>query len=83
MIDSITFACLETDLTELGFSKTATPKSHITYRHAPSDTVFYFPKFRASDMVPASYVLGTRKVLVDRGVVEAERWDEMLQTAAA
>jgi hypothetical protein len=83
MIESLTFARLDAVLMELGFTKTVTPKSHITYRHESSDTVMYFPIFRSADLVPTTSIIGTRKVLVDRGVVEADRLDEMLQAAAA
>ena len=83
MSEPITFAVLDSVLTQLGFQITKVPKSHVAYRHSASDTALYFPLHRPKDLVPAISVVGIRKVLVDRGVVEAARLDEMLQASAA
>jgi hypothetical protein len=83
MTESVTFAQLDSVLAQLGFRKSIVAKSHVAYRHDASDTVLLFPPQRAGDAVSAGLMVGTRKVLLDRGLVEAERLDEMLHATAA
>ena len=83
MTDSVTFAQLDSVLEQLGFRKSPVAESHVAYRHAESETVLYLPSHRGTDPVPLGSLIGMRKVLIDRGVVEAERLEEMLHAAAA
>jgi predicted RNA binding protein YcfA (HicA-like mRNA interferase family) len=83
MTEPITFGQLHGVLEQLGFRKSAGNKDHVAYRHEATGTVLYFPAHRAIDLVPASSIVGTRKVLVDRGVVEAERLEQLFHSIAA
>jgi hypothetical protein len=83
MTEPITFGQLHGVLEQLGFRKSAGSKDHVAYRHAASDTVLYYPPLRTNDLVPAASIVGTRKVLVDRGVVAAERLEQLLHATAA
>jgi hypothetical protein len=83
MTEPITFAQLDTILSQLGLRKTIVRDSHVVYKHEPTDTALYFPPYRPKDLVPAGSMLGTRKVLIDRGVVEAEQLDELLHATVA
>ena len=83
MTESVTFGQLREVLEQLGFRKGAGSKDHVAYRHAASETVLYFPPLRTNDLVPAASIVGTRKLLIDRGVVEAERLEQLLHATAA
>lgn len=83
MTKSITFRQLDEALQELGFRRSIGPKENVIYRHGPSETVLYFPPHESADLVPAASIVGTRKVLVDRGVVAADRLELLLQANAA
>ena len=83
MTESITFGQLHKALLQLGFRKSTSPKDVVIYRHGPSETVLYFPPHQATDPVPAASIVGTRKVLVDRGVVEARQLEQLLHATAA
>jgi hypothetical protein len=83
MTKSITFAELENALRKLGFEKKAVPDAPVGYEHLASDTVLLFRSHRSDEMVPPGSLAATRKLLIDRGLVDPERWDEMLQVAAA
>lgn len=83
MNDSISYQQLETLLAQLGFRQSTLPSSNIMHRHESSDTFFVFPPHRPQERVPITSIIGTRKVLVDRGLIDAERWEEMVHTPAA
>ena len=83
MNETISYAQLHAALVQLGFRKVVLPSANIQYRHEASGTSLVFPAHRPEDRVPAASIIGTRKVVVDRGVAKAELWNELLQAPAA
>ena len=82
MTEPITFAQLQGVLEQLGFCKSVGPKDHVIYRHAASDTLLYYPPQHTNDLVPMASIVGTRKLLVDRGVVDAEQLEQLFHAVA-
>jgi hypothetical protein len=82
MTEPITFGQLHGVLEQLGFRKKMA-KDHVTYRHAASETLLYFPPLRPNDLVPVASIVGTRKLLIDRGVIEAKQLEQLLHAIAA
>jgi predicted RNA binding protein YcfA (HicA-like mRNA interferase family) len=83
MTERVSYAQLDSVLAQLGFHKTTDANSHVTYRHEATGTILRYPKHRQKDLVPLGSIIGTRKLLVDRGVVDSERLEGMLLAAAA
>lgn len=83
MTEPITFGQMCRVLDELGFRRTAGPKGHTILRHESSGTVLYYPPHQLNDRMPASYMVGTRKLLIDHGVVSAEQLEQLLHPVAA
>jgi predicted RNA binding protein YcfA (HicA-like mRNA interferase family) len=79
----VPFATLQRVLTGLGFIETRVPGSHVVFEHSPSDTVFLFRPYRSRDKVTAADVIGVRKLLDERGLVEGETFDELLHQPSA
>jgi hypothetical protein len=78
----VPFAALQRVLKGLGFVKTLVPGSHVVFEHAPSDTVFGFRLYKPREKVSVGDLLGVRKILDERGVVERDTFDEMLRQPA-
>ena len=83
MSESTTYAQMDAALRRLGFQKTEVNDGPVGYRHAPSDTVVLFKKHRPNEVVPPGTGAATRKLLIERGLVDGAQWDEMLRPVAA
>jgi hypothetical protein len=83
MSNSITFATLDRVLADLGFVVTTIPNSHTLYEHAESGAVIMLRLHRPSDPVDPGTLLVVRKTVVDRGVVEPEVFEQLLQKTSA
>ena len=83
MHESITYAQLNVALQQLGFQKTDSAGGPVGYRHIPSETVLLFKPHRPSDAVPPGSLAATRKLLVERGLIDAAGLEEMLHSVAA
>jgi hypothetical protein len=83
MNETLPFAALDEFLQKLGFEKIVVPKSHIGYRHADSDTIFMFRLYKPHDPVDRVNRASVRKLLLERGLIEPEDWDELLKAKSA
>ena len=83
MLDSVTYAHLDRALKQLGFQQTERADGTIGYRHEATDTVVLFKPHSPKDMVPKGTLAATRRLLVERGLVGAEEWVDMLHSVAA
>lgn len=83
MIEPITFGQLHGVLEQLGFRRSTGSNDYVAYRHEATDTVLHYPAHHKNDLVPTASILGTRKLLVDRGVVEAEQLENLFHAVAA
>jgi hypothetical protein len=79
----IAFATIEGILRGLGFQVTAVPGSHTRYEHAPSATVLVLREYRPADPVSWSDLTVVRRFLVDKGFMDAEAFERLLQETAA
>jgi hypothetical protein len=83
MNETITYAALDNLLRGLGFTATVLPGPRLHYEHAPSATVLLFRNYRPSDPVSWSDLTVARRFLVERGLIESEAFDRLLQDPAA
>jgi len=79
----ITFSQLVGVLEQLSFQQSAGPKEHTVFRRTSTGTVLYYPPHHSNDLVPIALIVGTRKLLVDHGVVDAEQLEQFLHAVAA
>lgn len=82
MRERVTYGRLRSVLTGLGFQETRNPK-RTCLEHAASDTVFLFRPYRANDLVTPAEVVVVRKMLDEKGLLEAEAFEAMLHKAPA
>jgi len=78
---SVTFETLERALADLGFVRGYTTGRHKVFKHEESDTVFLFRESAPQDIVGAIQVLGTRRILIEKGLVDEDEFDELLEQA--
>jgi hypothetical protein len=79
----ITFARFEQIITKLGFAKKMGPQKGVAYFHSPTDTILLVRSHKPSDLVPWHVLASSRVQLDGRGIVSAEEYERMLETAAA
>jgi len=79
---AITFAELRQLLLDLGFTQTKRDKFWF-FEHPPSDTVLTFRPYRANEKVTLIDRDRTRQHLDWRGVLEEQRFDDLLRRATA
>ena len=79
----VVFATLDSLLRRLGYTVTTVPGSHLRYEHAPSATVLVFREYGPADPVSWSDLAVARRFLVERGLVEDEAFERLLQEPAA
>lgn len=83
MTETLPFAALDQFLQKLGFEKIVVPKSHIGYTHPESDAAFMFRLYKPNDPVASHNRASVRTLLIDRGLIEPEDWDELLKAKSA
>jgi hypothetical protein len=76
--NAISFAILQRVLERLGFVRKVVDGPQVVFEHAPSHTVFLFRAYRPCDPVTAADVIEVRKILDERGFIEAPALDELL-----
>jgi hypothetical protein len=76
--NAVSFSVLQRVLEELGFVRKKVGCPQVVFKHGPSDTVFLFPAYKERDPVAAADLIGVRKILDERGVIEAQALEEML-----
>lgn len=82
MNNAVTFARLRKTLTGLGFMETVVPGSHVVFEHHPSETLLAFREYKNGEKVNRGDLAVTRRFLVEKGLVEEEQLESMLQAAA-
>lgn len=82
MPERVAYGQLRSILTGLGFQETRSPK-RVCLEHGESDTVFLFRPYQASDLVTPAEVVIVRKMLDEKGLLEAETFETMLHKAPA
>ena len=76
--NAVSFAVLQRVLEDLGFVRKRVGGPQVVLEHGPSDTVFLFRAYKARDKVAVADLIGVRKILDERGVIEPEALEERL-----
>jgi len=79
MNKGITFAKLDQFLQSLGFAVNRVPASHILYEHAASGAALGLRLFKAEELVDPGTLAVVRRTLIDNGLIDRERWDNLLR----
>jgi predicted RNA binding protein YcfA (HicA-like mRNA interferase family) len=83
MNKTVAFATLDSFLRRLGFTATTVAGSHLRYEHAPSGTVLVLREYHPTDPVTWADLTVVRRFLLERGLVEEEAFERLLQEPAA
>ncbi len=83
MSNRVTFAILDRLLDDLGFVETTVPNSYVAYEHPPSGALLVLRLHRPADRVDPATLAHVRLQLVERGLIEPEAFDRLLQGTAA
>jgi hypothetical protein len=83
MNDTIAFDRLDGILRRLGFAATAVPGSHTRYEHPPSGTVLVLREYQAAEPLSWSDLTVVRRFLVEKGFMDSEAFERLLQEPAA
>lgn len=75
--EEIAFAVLDDFLRKLGFEKIVRPR-HIGYVHPNSDVKLMFRVYKPNNLVDWHDQTSVQTLLIDRGHIEPEEWDELL-----
>jgi hypothetical protein len=81
--NAVSFAVLERVLEDLGFVRKKVGGPQVVFEHVPSDTVFLFRAYKARDKVAPGDLIGVRKILDEKGVIEQEALEELLHQPSA
>jgi hypothetical protein len=76
--DTISFALLEELLSDLGFVKTVVPASHVTFQQNRTEAVLLFRLYRPAEKVESVKLAAVRHLLIENGLIEPERFDNLL-----
>ncbi len=75
---AVSFAALQRVLEGLGFVRKKVGGPQVVFEHAPSDTWFLFRVYKPRDKVTAGDLIGVRKILDERGLLEPEALEGLL-----
>lgn len=81
--DTIPFDHLRKVLLDLGFVETAIPGPYWHFKHSPTETILVYRKYRPSDCITWADHVSTRKLLDERGLLEAGVLDTLLSKTPA
>ena len=79
----ITFGQLRQLLTDMGFTETVTPKSHVFFAHQPSGTEVALPIYRSNRIVLPHHLSTVRVMLDAKGLMAGDEFDEFVASAAS
>jgi predicted RNA binding protein YcfA (HicA-like mRNA interferase family) len=79
MNNGLTFAKLDQLLRSLGFAVTHVPTSHNLYEHTASGAALVLRLFDAEEMVGPGTLAVVRRTLIDNGLIDRARWDDLLR----
>ena len=80
---NVRFAELRQLLTELGFLQDTLKNKSICFRHAPSGTVFHLHHYKPDEFVIVVHLIMVRRILDERGLMEADEFERLLNKAPA
>jgi hypothetical protein len=79
----VTLAALQQILLGLGFTMRRVPGSRIWFDHADSNSRILLPPFADDELVDLGNLVGIRRLLDERGLMDRDRFDELLRERAA
>ena len=83
MTQTVKFSDLEQLLVKtLAFQQTSTAESQI-FEHTPTGTLILLPPLKADEGVPLYHLIGMRRLLDERGIIEANAFDKLLENASS
>ena len=82
MPSTVTYGRLRRVLTELGFKETRREQG-VSLKHPKSDTLFLFRPYREDDRMQFGELSFVRKQLDERGLLEPESFEAMLEQTPA
>ena len=74
----IAFTVLQRVLERLGFVRKQVDGPQVVFEHPGSHTMFLFRAYKPRDKVTAADLIEVRKILDERGVIEAANLEELL-----
>lgn len=79
----VRFAEMRQLLLDLGFVEKNFVDGRVRFRHAPSDTIFPFRPYQPTDFVILVHFLMVRRILDERGLLDADQFDRLLSKTPA
>jgi predicted RNA binding protein YcfA (HicA-like mRNA interferase family) len=79
----ITFAQLRQFLTDMGFTATVTPTSHVFFAHQPSGAEVAMPIYRSNRIVLPHHLSTIRIMLDAKGLMDGDEFDAVVAPAAS
>jgi len=76
----LTYDGLNRLLTGFGFVRGRTPDNYQVFVHEPSDTIILLPAAQPDDVVDALHRAAVRKMVIERGAVDEDVYDEALES---
>ncbi len=77
----VSFEALEHMLLQIGFVHGYTTGQHKLYTHKETDTIIALPPSRPGELAQPIYIVAIRKQLIDRGLVDDDEFDRLLEQA--
>ena len=75
----VPFRHLRQFLLDLGFSESRLPTSGFVFAHEPSDTLLFYRPYEPDETVNPGDVMTTRRFLDERGLLDADEFEEALE----
>jgi hypothetical protein len=79
----VRFAEMRELLLDMGFVEKTFNDGHTGFRHAASDTSFHFRPYEPTDFVIIVHFLMVRRILDERGLLDAHEFDRLLSKTPA
>jgi hypothetical protein len=79
--EPISFDCLRKVLLDLGFVESHVPGPYLLFEHSPSETLLPYRAYEPGDHVSWADLVMTRRLLDERGILEAREFEASLDKA--
>jgi hypothetical protein len=76
--DQVPFGRLRQVLLDLGFVEAAVPGPYLLFEHAPSGTLLPYREYQPGDNVTWADLVMTRRLLDERGLLDADALEAVL-----
>ena len=80
MNDNIPFSHLRKILLDRGFVEKIVPGSHLLFEHAATGTLLFYHEYQAGDCVSWNDHVKTRRFLDERGILDGDVFESLLQS---